>query len=493
MIRTMRQLSALDASFFAIETENNYGHVGGLSILEPPADGELTLDRVKALLERRLHLVPPMTQRLQRVPFDLDWPYWVDDDHFDLGYHCRELALPPPGSMAQLAEQTARIYSRALDRSRPLWELYLIHGVEGGRYALVTKMHHAAVDGMSGAEVTSILYDISPTPEDDPRDSEGAGAASTAAAPPSRGELLRRTVASLPGAPARGLSRFGRLIPHVDVLPSVMGMPGSETVSRGVSRVRRAVSRSADGRVIERPRFRPPAGAFDGQVSPHRVFGFSSVPLDDVKRVKDYFGVKVNDVVVALVAGAVRDYLIDAGSLPDDPLIAQIPVSVRTEEERGTFGNQVSVMFVPIPTTVADPAERVRFASRHLLAAKERHAALPAKAMRDVTQFIPPALHARAARTIVSLTPRLGIRPPFNVIISNVPGPPIDIYTAGARLQTMYPLSIIADGAGLNVTLMSYKGSIDIGITADREQTPDVQVIADAMASALGDLLAAAA
>jgi WS/DGAT/MGAT family acyltransferase len=243
--------------------------------------------------------------------------------------------------------------------------------------------------------------------------------------------------------------------------------------------------------VIERPRFRPPAGAFDGRVSPHRVFGFSQIPLDDVKKMKDRFGVKVNDVVVALVAGAVRDYLSARGSLPSEPLLAQIPVSVRTAEERGTFGNQVSVMFVQIPTTIADPAERVRFAGSHLLAAKERHSALPAKAMRDVTQFIPPALHARAARTIVSLTPRLGIRPPFNLIISNVPGPPIDIYTAGARLQTMYPLSIIADGAGLNITLMSYKGSIDIGITADREQTPDVQMIADGMVSALAELVAA--
>jgi diacylglycerol O-acyltransferase len=484
----MRQLTALDASFFAIENDNNYGHVGGLSILEPPADGELTLDRVKALIGRRLHLVPPMTQRLQRVPFDLDWPYWVDDEHFDLGYHCRELALPPPGSMAQLAEQTARIYSRRLDRSRPLWELYLIHGVDGGRYALMTKMHHAAIDGMSGAEVTSILYDVSPEPRDVDLAPAGALVAGTQ---PSRGELLRRTVTSLPGAPGRGLNRLGRLLPHVDVLPSVMGVPGSESISRGLSQVRRSVTRAADGRVIERPRFRPPAGAFDGQVSPHRVFGFGQIPLDEVKRVKDAFGVKVNDVVVALVAGAVRDYLLERGSLPSDPLIAQIPVSVRTEEERGTFGNQISVMFVPIPTHVDGAAERVREATRHLLAAKERHSALPAKAMRDVTQFIPPALHARAARTIVSLTPRLGIRTPFNVIISNVPGPPIDIYTAGARLQTMYPLSIIADGAGLNVTLMSYKGSIDIGITADREQTPDVQVIADGMASALAELAAA--
>jgi hypothetical protein len=347
-----------------------------------------TMNEVQ-LLQARLHLVPPFTSRLASVPFDLDWPYWVADEHFDLGYHVREIALPKPGSMAQLAEQTARIYSRRLDRARPLWELYLVHGLEGGRMALVSKVHHAAVDGMSGGEIMTMLYDVTP--------------------------------------------------------------------------------------------------------EPRRIFGFSSVKLRDVKRVKDHFGVKVNDVVVAMVAGGLREHMLAHGILPERPLVAQIPVSVRTDEERGTFGNQVSVMFATIPTNLEDPAERIADTARQMGAAKERHKALPAKALRDVTQFIPPALHARASRSMLELSPRLGINPPYNVVISNVPGPPIDIYCAGARLEALYPLSIITDGAGINVTVMSYRDSIDIGITADREQTPDVQVIADGMAAALADLLAATA
>jgi WS/DGAT/MGAT family acyltransferase len=176
--------------------------------------------------------------------------------------------------------------------------------------------------------------------------------------------------------------------------------------------------------------------------------------------------------------------------LPDRPLVAQIPVSVRTEAERGTFGNQVSVMFAPIPTHLDGPAERIAEAAVHMSAAKDRHKALPAKALRDVTQFIPPALHARAARTMFELSPRLGVNPPYNIVISNVPGPPIDIYCGGARLEALYPLSIISDGAGINVTIMSYRDAIDIGITADREQTPDVQSMIDALQAELDALLA---
>jgi diacylglycerol O-acyltransferase len=195
--------------------------------------------------------------------------------------------------------------------------------------------------------------------------------------------------------------------------------------------------------------------------------------------------------VVTLVAGALREHLLRHDQLPDDPLVAQIPVSVRTEEERGTFGNQVSIMAVLIPTHIDDPAERLAFAHRTLSSAKERHNALPAKALRDVTAFVPPALHARAARVVTELSSNRVGRPLFNVVISNVPGPPIDIYSAGARLEALYPLSIIADGTGLNVTVMSYRDSIDVGITADREQTPDVQTIVEGMQRELATLLRA--
>jgi WS/DGAT/MGAT family acyltransferase len=225
-------------------------------------------------------------------------------------------------------------------------------------------------------------------------------------------------------------------------------------------------------------------------VSPHRTFGIGSISLPDVKRVKNHFGAKVNDVVVALVAGALRDHLLQRDELPDEPLLAQIPVSVRTDEERGTFGNQISIMIVPIPTHLDDPAERIAFAHEKLSVAKDRHQALPAKALRDVSTFVPPAVHTRAARVLFELAARQMVRPLFNVIISNVPGPPMDIYSAGARLEALYPLSIITDGTGLNITVMSYRDSIDIGITADREQTPDVQTIVEGMGAELAGLLA---
>ena len=487
----MQQLTALDAQFLALETDRNYGHVGSLAIIDPSTtpQGKVTLEDVKRLLDERLHLIPPFTSRLAKVPFNLDWPYWVPDDHFDLGYHVRELALPEPGSMEQLAEQTARIYSRRLDRSRPLWELYLIHGLAGGRAALVTKIHHAAVDGMSGSEILTLLYDLSP----EPREVEPPAATGPATGAPPAGALVLKGIAALPRWPVTAAGRLGRLLPHVDVVPSLLGAPGTETISRTLSAARKTLGRQADAKIITRPRNRPPRGPYGGRVSPHRIFGLRSIALDDVKTVKNALGVKVNDVIVSVTAGAIRAHLERHGELPEEPLVAQIPVSVRTEDERGTFGNQVSIMAVSIPTHLADPVERVRYSAEVLSGAKERHNALPAKALRDVTTFLPPAVHARAARVAFELTARQIARPLFNVVISNVPGPPMDIYTGGARLETLYPLSVITDGTGLNVTIMSYKDSVDIGITADREQTPDVQTIADGMAVELETLVAACA
>ncbi len=484
----MRQLSSLDAQFLALESDRNYGHVGSVAILDPSTapGGKVTIEDMRRLLSERLHLIPPFTSRLAEVPLGLDLPYWVPDDHFDLGFHCREIALPEPGSPAQLAEQVARIYSRRLDRSRPLWELYLIHGLPDGRVALLTKIHHAAVDGMSGGEILTLLYDLSP----DPRKVEPPDAQEEPEAAPGTAGMLARGLLALPRYPVTVAGRLGQLLPHVDALGSLLGVPGTPTVSRALSRARRLVSRDPEAQLIERPAVRAPKGPYGARLSPHRIFGFASVSLTDVKRVKDHFGVKVNDVVVALVAGAVREHLLVHDELPDDPLVSQIPVSVRTDEERGTFGNQVSIMAVPVPTHLADGAERIAYAHEVLASAKDRHNALPAKALRDVTEFIPPALHTRAARVLAELSMAPAVRPLFNLIISNVPGPPMDIYSAGARLEALFPLSIIADGTGLNVTIMSYRDSVDIGITADREQTPDVQSIADGMEVELSALVA---
>ena len=466
------QLSGLDANFLAIENDRNYGHTGGLSILDPSTapDGSVTLDHLKEVLGSRLHLVPPFTSRLVEVPFNLDWPYWVKDEHFDIGYHCREIALPPPGDMKQLMEQVGRIYSRRLDRARPLWEVYMIHGLEGGKIALLSKTHHAAVDGLSGAEIMSAMYDLTvePRKEKAPAETEeGAGM-------PGGMELVGEGLKSLPRYPINLASRLGRLLPHADMVPAMAGLPGSEWFSRNLSRARIAISRDEEAHVIERPPIKAPRGPYGGPVSPHRIFGVGSVSLDDVKTVKNAFGVKVNDVICSLVAGAVRKDLQERGELPEEPLVVLVPISVRTQEEMGTFGNKVSGMVVPLPTHLDDPVERLMFGHEAMNIGKENHQALPAMAMRDISAVIPPALHTRAARMASELSGRY-TRPPFNVIISNVPGPPVDLYCCGARLETLYPLSIIMDGMSLNITVMSYKDSVDIGITADREQTPEAQ------------------
>jgi len=485
----LKQLSSLDATFLALENERNYGHTGGLAILDPSGapGGKISIEDIKQLLAERIHLIPPFTSKLVQVPLNLDRPYWVTDEDFDMDYHCRELALPKPGSMDQLAEQAARVYSRHLDRSRPLWELYLIQGLPNGRVAMLTKIHHSSVDGMSGQEIMTILYDLTPEarhvdpPSKDPDYDY-----------PSASEMLGHWVAGMPRYPINAAARLAHLLPHADVIPSALGAPGTAMASRALARARRFGSRDPETKIIERSKVKAPRGPYGGKLSPHRKFGLAAISLTDIKTVKNHFGVTVNDVVVTIAAGAIREHLELHDELPEEPLVAMIPVSVRTEEERGAFGNEVSIMMAPISTHLDDPAERIMFQHESLRSTKENHDALPAKALRDVTTFIPPALHARATRAITELNGAVS-RPALNVIISNVPGPPIDIYSAGARLEALYPLSIIMDGSGLNITVMSYRDSVDIGITADREMTPDVQSIADGMGRELEVLLAATA
>lgn len=482
----LKQLTALDAQFLAIETDRNYGHVGGLAILDPSTapGGELTIEDLKRLILDRLHMVAPFTQRLVSVPFGIDWPYWARDEHFDIGYHCREIALPAPGNSDQLQEQIGRIYSRRLDRSRPLWEVYLIHGLDGGRVALLTKTHHAAIDGMSGSEILTALYDLSPDPRVvDPPEKSGEEE------PPDGRDLLGIWARGIPRFPLNVASRLATVAPHVDMAVAAFGLPGSRRISRAMSRVR--IRFGAEEEVIERPAVKAPRGPYGARLSPHRVFGLGSVSLDEVKAVKNAFGVKVNDVVICLVSGAIREHLTFRKTIPEEPLLGMVPVSVRTEAEKGTFGNKVSAMIAPLPTHIDDPLERLEYVHSVMKVAKDGHDALPAEALRDLTAFVPPALHARAARVVTQAIGRY-TRPPWNVIISNVPGPPIDLYFAGAKMEAMYPLSIISDGIGLNVTIMSYRDSVDIGITADREQTPEVQTLVDGMKSELALLVAAA-
>ena len=459
----MRQLTSLDAQFLALENSRQTGHVGSLSIYE----GELSCADVRELVRERLPLLPPFRYRLAEVPLGLDYPYWVDDPEFDLDYHVREIALPPPGSDHQLAAQVARIHSRPLDRERPLWELYVIEGLESGQVALLSKIHHAIIDGLSGAEIMGLLLDLSPEGREVPPPEDGANGA--AGAPGTIG-MLGRGLLGMPKYPARVLRALPSTLPNVEDARGVFGtIPGAGTVGRMAGAVQKAVG----GPTVQRTKLVAPRTPFNGRISPHRRFAYGQLPLEEVKRVKNHFGTTVNDVVVAISAGAVRRWLLEHDALPADPLVAQIPVSVRTDEQMGTYGNRILMMASALMTDEADPEERLFRTHDALKEMKERHRALPAQLLQDANHFIPPALFSRAAGLTFRVSTTVG-RPNWNLVISNVPGPQIPLYLAGAKMEANYPVSVITDGMGLNITVMSYMGHLDFGILADRDQMPDL-------------------
>ncbi|HEX7323564.1 MAG TPA: wax ester/triacylglycerol synthase family O-acyltransferase [Mycobacterium sp.] len=480
----MRQLTSLDAQFLAAEDGRTHGHVSALGIYDPSTapGGELTLDTVRALVAQRIGLLGPFRWRLAPVPLGLDHPYWFEDPNFDLDFHIRELALPAPGDDRQLAEQVARLHARPLDRARPLWELYLIHGLAGGRVAVMTKVHHAAVDGVSGGELLSVLLDPHPggrTVEQVDGDHHGE-------APPGQIELLVRGLLGVASQPLRALRAAPRALPHLDQVPTVRLIPGVGMLAAASARV--GGVRRRDGGVIEQTALRAPRTHFNRRIGPHRRFAFTSLPLSDVKAVKDALGVTVNDVVLALSAGALRRWLAAAEDLPAEPLLAMVPVSVRTPEQAGTFGNRVSAMIVPLPTDEPDARQRVVRVSDVMRSAKDRHRAIPANLMQDANHFIPPALLARASRVVGQLAVRDPLAPPVNLVISNVPGSPAPLFMAGARLEAQYPVSLIMDGVGLNLTVLSYRDALDFGVVADRDLVPDVWSLIDHTRKELAEL-----
>jgi WS/DGAT/MGAT family acyltransferase len=470
----LRQLTSLDAQFLALETNRQAGHVGGLAILDQSTrpGGTIACSDIKALLRERLPLLPPFHWKLVEVPFGLDYPYWIEDADFDLDFHVRELALPAPGNDAQLSEQVARIFSRPLDRARPLWELYLIHGLESGHTGVLTKIHHALIDGLSGAEIMGLLLDTAPEGRDDLPAVDDNGAPGEA---PGQLEMLGRGLLGVPRYPLRALRSLPRALPNVSETGALGNLPGAGTVGGIANRLQRTITRQPP---VPRPNVDAPKTSFNGRVSPHRRFAFGVMPLEEVKAVKNVYGATVNDVVVSICAGAVRRWLIEHDELPEGPLVAQVPVSVRTGEQFGTYGNRILLMAAPLLTDEPDPVERLRKTHEALADMKERHKALPAELLQDANHFIPPAVFHRAARLTFRLSTGVG-RPAWNLVVSNVPGPQFPLYLAGAKLVANYPVSVITDGMGLNITVMSYNGDMDFGIVADRDQMPDVQRLVD--------------
>jgi WS/DGAT/MGAT family acyltransferase len=473
----MQQLTGMDASFLALETANTTGHVGGLSVLDSSTASEpLTLARLTEVMAERLPLAPVLRRKLLNVPLGLDQPYWIDDADFDIEYHVRELALPRPGSAAQLTEQVSRLHARPLDRSRPLWELYLITGLTRDRAAVYSKIHHAAVDGVSGTELLTVLFDLTPAGRELP-----AAEPFQPERPPPLPVLAARAAIRLAWRPVQTVRITNEL---VRLLPT-LAPPASTLVGEilGLNR--------GDGSVIATRPGRAPATPFNRAITPHRRFAFRSVDLDTVKTVKKAFGVSVNDVVMAMCAGALRRWLVDHDALPGQPLVAMIPVSVRDPASQGALGNRVSAMLAPLPTNVTDPGPRLQIVHSATQAAKAQQAEIPQGLVDQISDFAVPALTARAAR-VVFATGLLHRLPPFNVTISNVPGPNAPVYMCGARLVAHYPVSVVTDGQGLNITLVGYLGQLHFGLVSSRELIPDIDKLAGYLPDELA-LLAEAA
>jgi len=481
----MQQLSAIDAQFLGVESTRTFSHVGVLAVYDPSTapGGNVTRADMCRLIGERLHLLPPFRWRLVTVPMSLDLPYWIEDPDFDLDYHVRETAVPPPGDERTVAETLSRIHSRPLDRNHPLWELYVIHGLRDGRVGMYTKVHHAAADGVSGNEILTILLDHEPDPppvEPGPGTRRPAGEEAPGA--------LRMFAKGMAGM-ARHPVRVTRVLPRASTLTAVPGanaFPGVPQLARALARVESLGSDGADHDVLEASTARAPRTSFNGPLSPHRRIAIGTISLDRVKAVKSAAGTTVNDVLVALCAGALRSWLAERNDLPADPLTAMIPVSVRTAQESGAFGNRISSMVVPIPTDEPDPVNRLRRAHEVLRGAKERHKALPATLLTDAGTFVPPAVLSLAARATVDVLSRT--RPPVNLVISNVPGPREPLYCAGARLEHSYPISVVLDGVGMNITVMSYRDGIDIGVVADREQVDECDSVVAGIAAGLDQL-----
>jgi diacylglycerol O-acyltransferase / wax synthase len=483
----MQQLTTTDTAFLTMETATQFGHVASVYMYEPGAGFEETVTQ----LEERLHLLPPYRRQLVEVPFDLDRPYWIESPNFDLDFHLRHLALPPPGTREQLAEQVARLAARPLDRTRPLWEWYVIEGLQSGEVAHFVKLHHATIDGASGTEMMSVL--LKDHPEADP---PAPPAEPWKPEPlPTSADLMTRTMfnlASQPGRMAQAQMRLWREMMERartegggSNLP--FGLPSWDAMSNVWN-----TRGDGGGQTPALPTVAAPRTPFNASITAHRRWSYLTVPLDDIKRIKHHFEVTVNDVVLAVCAGALRRWLQERNALPSEPLVAMCPVSIRTGQETDKYSNRVSGMVASLATDVADPVERLRTINRSTTAAKAQFQAIPADALQDFGQFTPPALMAQASRLLAETRIADRMNPPINVTISNVPGPRHPLYLGRSMLKHNYPCSMVTDGMGLNMTCTSYMDNLDFGLIACRELIPDLWKLNDALCDAVAELLAKA-
>ncbi|MBX7526259.1 wax ester/triacylglycerol synthase family O-acyltransferase [Qipengyuania sp. 1NDH10] len=465
----------MDASFVALETRNSPMHIGSILIYNPETapGGFVRFKDILGFIESRLQLSTTMRQRLVRVPFDLDYPYWIEDPDFDLEYHVRHVALPQPGDWRQLCIQAARIFARPLDLERPPWEFTVVEGldnVEGlprGCYAYITKVHHAAIDGMSGIDLMEATHTLRPD--------EPAPKAPDTWKP----EKLPNPVELL------GKSYFNAITnPLKQLEVAAKAAPGLAKALKGLASKDFDVSTE-----IIAPKTR-----FNRKISPHRVVEGVSVPLADIKAIRTASeGAKVNDVFLTIVGGAMRRYLEDKGELPKKTLTAMAPISVRSKDEKNSMGNQVAAMIAPLGTHIADPLERLEWVHDRTKNSKAMTDALGARNMTEMSKASPALFMALGAQLYsrLSLANR-GVGPIFSTVVTNVPGPPVPIYSAGARMESMLGLLCLTDGLGLGHVVQSYTDEATIAFTADREMMPDPEFYRECIQASFDELREAA-
>ena len=455
------RLSAVDASFLHQEKQASHMHVGAVVIFEGPPPPR---EDFSAHIRSRLPLVPRYRQRLAFPRFEMGRPFWVDDPSFNLDYHVRHTALPRPGSEEQLRQLVGRIFSQRLDRSKPLWEVWLVHGLEQNHFALISKTHHALVDGVSGVDIATVLFDLEPVPAKIEEEEEW-----TPAPVPSDVELVAEGVLGLVRTP---FSLAGRALAAL------------QHPSRSLSQAREAAE--GIGEVVWAGLNPAPDVPLNVEIGSHRRVLWVRSRLADFKEVKNGLGGTVNDAVLVVVAGALGRWLRTRGVRCEGlELRALVPVSIRSQDEKGTLGNRIAAMRGPLPVYVEDPVERLRLVREAMGNLKQSKQALGAEVISGLQDFAPPTLLAQASR--LNFSTRL-----FNLIVTNVPGPQFPLYLLGREMEEIVPIAFLPENHALAIAIMSYNGKVDFGLLGDYDAMPDLEDVGRMLEESLAELLEAA-
>jgi diacylglycerol O-acyltransferase / wax synthase len=453
------RLTSIDASFLHQEGHASHMHIGGVLLFEGPAPAfEDYLDHVRS----RLHLVPRYRQKLATPPLEAGRPLWVDDPSFNLEYHVRHTALPAPGSEEQLFLLTSRIASQQLDRSKPLWENWLVEGLADGRFALIMKTHHSLVDGVSGVDLATVLFDLEREPQ-----------------PPSEALEPWQPRSEPTGAELVVAGLRGMVTTSAGLLARALGAASRPGTSLGLLRD----AAEGVGEIVWAGLNPAPETPLNVPIGPHRRYAVVRQQLSEFKEVKDALGGTVNDVVLTVVSGALAQWLHSRGVRTEGlEMRALVPVSVRTKEHKNTLGNKITVMRGPLPVYIEDPVARLRFVRAAMDGLKESKQAEGAATLAAVNNLAPPTVLAQASR--LNFSTRL-----FNLIVTNIPGPQLPLYVLGRKLEDVFPVAFLPEDHALAIAIMSYDGGLDFGLLGDYDALPDIDMIADGIAASLAELL----